>query len=528
MGKSENQVIADVRVHFSESISQAFCEYVENVALIYSRYIFTWRKGKKQFGYCTHCKHEYETDGLLRDGKFATCGWCGSECVLKASGRSRKHLIDEAYIVWYERSVVNPKAITARGVHVTRDYRENFRGVSTQFRTKALYLFEPGKGGTMIDHANYISEGKWFVNETIHSFTQSFAWSDIAGVKRFCPVEPIVAAVEGTPFQFSTWESWVGWGIGDMVKFFDLFAKYPCIEYLCKLGFREVVEAKLYGLTTYSAVNWRGGSLPEVLRLTKQDLNQLRESKLVVDPWVLFLCQQSKKEGWNFSTEELKKLSIEISNTRSSDLKKVLKRTTLRKMTAYLVKQQRNPEVYKHYRTKGEVLQIWGDYIDDCVKLNFDLTHERVLFPVNLYQAHQNTIQQVEVKENELLRAKIESRRKALSKFQFEAFGFIIRPTKDQKELIEEGKALHHCVGGYADKYAKGESDIFVIRKVEKPDEPFFTMEIKNGTITQCYGLKHCRPPHDVEAFIKAFTREKLAKRKSGAKLAEQRMEVAV
>lgn len=37
----------------------------------------------------------------------------------------------------------------------------------------------------------------------------------------------------------------------------------------------------------------------------------------------------------------------------------------------------------------------------------------------------------------------------------------LIRPADDADELIAEGAALHHCVGGYADRMADGETAIF-------------------------------------------------------------------
>jgi hypothetical protein len=88
----------------------------------------------------------------------------------------------------------------------------------------------------------------------------------------------------------------------------------------------------------------------------------------------------------------------------------------------------------------------------------------------------------------------------------------MIRPAADSKELIEEGKALHHCVGTYADRYAKGETNLFVIRRAADPNRPFFTMEIKNNKIVQTRGLKNCSPTKEVQAFIDEFTLVKLTK----------------
>ena len=60
----------------------------------------------------------------------------------------------------------------------------------------------------------------------------------------YCSRDSIKKAVKGTPFQYSTYDSYID---GDMVKFFSLYARYPCVEYLTKFGMSELVEAKLIG-----------------------------------------------------------------------------------------------------------------------------------------------------------------------------------------------------------------------------------------------------------------------------------------
>lgn len=500
--------------HFPEKQSEAFVDYVENVAMLSSRYIFTWRSGRKQYGYCTYCKTESETPGI-RHNEFYTCPSCESHCGVRASGKGRKRMVDEAYVVWYDKSLLNEQAITARGVLVVRDYREDYRDVTTQISVRAEYLFEPGNS-VMLDHPYlYYSEYyKEMRNEDSLLFTKSvfsLANSAMANKPHFYSIESIQNAVQGTPFQYSTWESYKN---GDMVVFFSLFAKYPCVEYLTKLGMRGIVEAKLNGDKTYGMINWRAKNPLKVMKMSKQEMNELKDSKIHVDPWLLYLRNQSKKDGSNLSVDELSLIKEQISEARVSDLKHVLKNTTLRKAYAYLTKQLNKPEVYKRYYSMGQLLTGWSDYFEDCMKLGLDLSREAVLFPSNLHRAHQNTIKQIKVKEDEALKIKFSVRNKQLIKYQFEAHGFILRPPVDQKELIDEGKALHHCVGTYAVRYAKGETDLFVLRKVSEPDKPFYTMEIRGGTITQCRGLENCNMTPEVRAFVDLFISKKLLTKK--------------
>lgn len=78
------------------------------------------------------------------------------------------------------------------------------------------------------------------------------------------------------------------------------------------------------------------------------------------------------------------------------------------------------------------------------------------------------------------------------------------------QEIKNEGAALHHCVGTYVDRVAKGQTHIFFVRRVEEPDTPYFTMEYNKGRVIQCRGSHNCEMPSSVKTFVAAF--EKLMK----------------
>ncbi|MDB5056348.1 MAG: hypothetical protein JWM44_4398 [Bacilli bacterium] len=515
-----------IRAHFPEKQSKAFCDYATDVAFLWSRYIFTRRVGKQQYGYCTHCRAEYETIGL-KHGYETTCPGCKSLCAVRSSGMGRKSMVDEVYFIWYNRSTINPKGITARGVYGIRDYRDDYHKTETIFTEKALYLFEPGQ--SIMHHVPYlyfssytgaIYIGDMEPSKNVRSVTKN---GHMANIKHFCSFESIKEAVQGTPFQYSTWESYED---GDMVNFFSLYSLYPCIEYLTKLGMGGLVDAKLNGHKTYGAINWKGKTPDKILRLNKKEINALRAPGIDVDPLLLRLFHISKKDGSNLTIEELSAINNSIGDYGFGDLQKALKCTTLKKITHYINKQCTKKEMDRH--NKRQAISTWNDYIADCVTLGFDLTNEVVMFPSNLHAAHQNTIKQVKVKEDIALQARMAARVKSLEKMKFEANGLMIRAAIDSKELIAEGKALQHCVGNYAESYAKGKTDLFVIRKVDEPDKPFFTMEIRDGSIAQCRGLKNCSPTQDVKAFIDLFTSKKLLTKKRTRVLVNMNQEAAI
>jgi len=514
----------DFFAHFTEKISQELVDYVTNNVFRYSRYIFVWREKKTQWGHCTHCHQTVvvaEGEGYLRHNATWKCPVCESEVTVKSSGISRKYMVDEAYLVWYEKSLVNPKAITMRGIHLKRDYRGDFNCVETVFRVESMYLFAPGHSEQWFQ----TWQGKWYKSEKIFSECSGNGFNynhSMYRVPLHVPEECIARAVKGTPFQYSTWKTYFD---GDMVRFFDLFTKYPCIEYLTKTGFKEVVRAKLNGWKTYGVINWRAKSLPAVLRMTKHDLKNLRASNhQFLDTYLLYLIQTAKKDGSKLSMDELKRIWADLPEMYERDLRKALQKATLQKLYAYFNKQQKRIEFLT---SVSAVLLMWNDYIRDCVELGFDLSVETVLFPSNLHLAHEITTRQVNVKKNEKSIAGFNARSKALEKLSFAAQGFFVRPVASQEELITEGKTLKHCVGGYADSHVKGQCGILLLRKVDDPDTPFYTIEIRGTMIAQCYGYKNCAPTPEVAAFIKSFTAEKLTKKET-ARIESVELEVAV
>lgn len=63
-----------------------------------------------------------------------------------------------------------------------------------------------------------------------------------------------------------------------------------------------------------------------------------------------------------------------------------------------------------------------------------------------------------------------------------------------KRALNYEGSAMHHCVGSYADKVEKGQTEIYSLRDMGQENRellPHATIEFKNGKVTQIKG------PHD-------------------------------
>ncbi|MCF8568030.1 PcfJ domain-containing protein [Alicyclobacillus tolerans] len=509
--------------HF-QSPTEALVEYARDTVFLHSRYLFVWRVGKVPMAYCTHCHEEYPLgvgQASYKHNEKTTCLNCQSECKVKQSGRGRSHFIDDAYVVWYDKSVVNPKAVVATWYLAWRDYSGDYRNVETQFAPRARYYFEPGKGGQMLKE----TYDGWRMMRHVAPLPTS--WSYWTRKEVYFSTENVEKAVSGTQLQYSMWQAYQDRDTY-LLDYFDLASKYGCVEYLSKLGLKKLVLAKLNGAKTYKAVNWRGKTIEKVLRMPLSDIRQLKQVANHVEPLSLYSYHYWRKRDWNVSVTDAHVLRrfTESGGYYSKMLKEQEQYGTEMEIIKYLLKQSRLPDAPKTYSDATYVLTEWRDYLRSAKELGMDLKPYHVDFPNNLHEAHDKAIRKVKIKQDELINQRIAARIPDLERFAYQDEQFLIRPAQSSLELFEEGKALNHCVGGYSDRYAAGSTDLFVLRRVSEPDTPLCTVEVTQGKIRQARGFKNRVPDDQEQAFLDLFEqnlRSVIRREKRAKKIAEIR-----
>ena len=160
--------------------------------------------------------------------------------------------------------------------------------------------------------------------------------------------------------------------------------------------------------------------------------------------------------------------------------------------------------------------------MQECEQLHLDLHDKEILFPKDLTAAHNRTMEQVKFEKNKADQEKFQKAVEKLEKFAWGEGEFFIRPAREQMELTAEGKALHHCVGGYIRDMAEEKTAIFFLRKANEPDKPFYTLELQKKRVIQCrteHNASYDRNP-DVKNFVDMWM-EKVVK-KGGKKKAKE------
>lgn len=129
-------------------------------------------------------------------------------------------------------------------------------------------------------------------------------------------------------------------------------------------------------------------------------------------------------------------------------------------------------------------LSDFDDHIQNAIKLrnNYDK------YPKNFLTTKQIVIKQVEIikhqVDEEAFKAVID---KHLWK-EVKVGQYTFLCPKFSQDIKDEGKALNHCVGGYAKRVVKGTTFIMFMRHINEPDTPLITLEVRNEKVMQARG----------------------------------------
>lgn len=173
----------------------------------------------------------------------------------------------------------------------------------------------------------------------------------------------------------------------------------------------------------------------------------------------------------------------------------------------------------------SSMLVIYQDYINECVTLGYNFTTS-VLYPKDLREKHSETSKLCRYSASPVEIAKSKKRAEDLKSkgynYRHKRLQAII--PADANEIIKEGAALDHCVGGYAKTHSNGNTTIIFIRRNTAPSVPFFTLEIdKDFKIKQCFGKKNrdnYRKNLEVGQFLEHYVKHLNYCKKKGCKTA--------
>lgn len=163
--------------------------------------------------------------------------------------------------------------------------------------------------------------------------------------------------------------------------------------------------------------------------------------------------------------------------------------------------------------------QTWVDYRE---MLDGGEHTYREIFPKNLRQAHDELVERTEAEKQSMYEAKFAELAEKYSALEWTDGDLCIRIAQNEQELIDEGKVLHHCVGGYGHKHASESDVIFFVRHYRRPERSYYTLDINmtgsvpcevqlHGYRNELYPSKHfkqSRIPQRVRDFCDRWEKE--------------------
>ena len=504
-----------------EALPEGLIDYIRREVLPEDRVII-YKRGNVN-GICTVCGTQVRAMGRrFTQSAYATCPNCGARvsCVLEDGCAFAANYIENIVAV---QKGTDGKTVFFRQWLLRRDHTARWEHIEDFLQETVRYAIRGAKT------AKWQKEGKWnyYMKTERYELDEWTRWSDnrIYDGGYYFYTGGIETALSGTAMQYADLDGYLAAERPNKnpIYFLEYHARYPVIEFLWKAGYRNIVHNRIFGMDreNRNAILWERKKLKECFKFP------LRILKLMPpEEWKLDDVQRANYLWKNYGeriTDAEMRMALQ-SRTDVQNLTGAMPYAGIGKILKYIQKQtEKRKEEKGHttYTLEG-IIRAYRDYLRECEQLHFDLHDREILFPKDLVAAHDRTMEQVEFEKNKADQEKFQKAVEKLEKFAWSEGEFFIRPAREQMELTAEGKALHHCVGGYIRDMAEGETAIFFLRKVSEPDKPFYTLELQKKRVIQCrteHNASYDRKP-DVKKFVDMWM-EKVVK-KGGKKKAKE------
>lgn len=290
-----------------------------------------------------------------------------------------------------------------------------------------------------------------------------------------------------------------------MIEYLGLYTKHPNVEYLVKAGYGTVITEEEVGYYSWrprrkigvdANIDLRSNNLLKMLGLNRTEFKTLKGSENRYYEYVRW-----RREYPDLKPAELLSLAKAFHCEFS----------TARKLTE--LTGRKPPRIAAYISEQDISLHDYEDYLWQCRELRYDMKDTAISFPHDFRTMHtrcSEILQQIHEEEN---RRKREEKARVFSEnyqlrtaLEFSSGDYFIRQPESMEEIVAEGRALHHCVAGYAVRHAEGILHILFIRRVSDPDTPLYTMELStSGKVEQVRGLRNCDPTAEAKAFVEQY-----------------------
>lgn len=303
-----------------------------------------------------------------------------------------------------------------------------------------------------------------------------------------------------SPFRYCQAETYFDGGTKpphttELLRYLALCTQWPRqTEMLVKLGLQEAVHDLIANKKwNRDAFRWAEADPQKAFDLSRPELRDFLALKTCADVKLDMAAwyKRLRRAGMAVTFAALEELRKEGTLTMGRLVGKMVRyQVTPGRLLSYARKEKTRKGQKR--MAVSTLLTEWVDYLEDAALLGYDLTNPIWLMPKDLHAKHMSTTAAAAAIREKQTSERYQKRlKKLVSRYTFSTKRWLIRPPVSAGEITAEGKALHHCVGGYAERHVKGSTTILFLRDRKRPGKPLVTIEMKGNQIVQIHGYQN-------------------------------------
>lgn len=273
----------------------------------------------------------------------------------------------------------------------------------------------------------------------------------------------------------------------DPWRLIGLVKEYPGLEILIKRGMTRMATDIMDSVD----INTR---LERLRCLPKSQMERLKKAEGGLKGWELL------KRFPKITDENLKEFCKIRSYEKANDILKFLDNAL------------NLNHLFTLWRKTGGIniptIIKYRDYIEMASSLGNDI-HDEIIYRDKKWRQrhdiHLAELNRIRGEEEKKAEAMAKDHWKAIKRdyerntdiFGWEKDGYCIIVPKSAAEINEEGRRQHHCVGAqdqYKTRMALRKSYIVFLRKADKPNKPYYTIEVNENRVIQYYAAYDRQP----------------------------------
>lgn len=468
----------------------------------------------KTQAYCTYCE-KFSVIKRPKNNDVLRCPKCGQKVIAKAQGKRAAYHEDRETCQVIRQ--ISPQELVVRIYKLYWFYAKGKDSIRKSAYEVMRIFVRSDDGKKTIVEPYYYDSGYGSVTR----WRRGYHPGALFGMECFISEETgeiylpgLEKALQGTAWEYCALRQFYERTAIPMQvsHYLKMYLQHPLlIERLTKVGFENIVADVVYQHGFSDALDETQARTHRILRVEKQDVSVLQEQKVgmpLLKKYQAYVAIHLRGRAELFQWQ----LHNEVSEIPTD----IFQYMTAEKFMRYIDAQfpiycEARPANGYRDPTMETLVITYVDYLHMCRRQAYDMKEKSVLFPKNCAAAHDREAERIQ-KINDAQKNKAFgiayagfARKAALSNEELQ----IVCP-KRVNDLVAEGRALHHCVGSYVDRVAEGRCLIVFVRRVEEPEKPYVTVEVRNGKIEQIHGDHNSDPTEEVQKFVDLWSRKVL------------------